>query len=377
MLINETRFPNAGKRVSAQHLTTIKSPAFNVSYPKIRNSHILDEVARQAMEVTWKKARFEEEEIKIFHFKNVYISGECLIFDDQLQIIENVSDISTDTEIEHAVTGIERLLSKGILPHYQSGVVSKRRAASNYGHYLLEMLPMAVVGKVFAQNLDPMYVIHRVSPQMQDVMFRTLRLLEIPFNKLLVLASDEPVHFENLIIVTGLTRHGSYMSPLCVKAVEAMSASIPPGPYQKLFVRRVPGWNSGRSLINQDYISERLAVCGFMVIEPSLMSLEQQVAVFRGAKHIVGVSGAAMTNIVFCQPGTTITMLVPARFPDTFFWFIANHKGLDFTELRAEQKALEGPENFKADFSLSEADIQYIEKISQYDCLITFWNTDT
>ena len=61
----------------------------------------------------------------------------------------------------------------------------------------------------------------------------------------------EPVRFEEVMFFTRLAEHGTYLSPLAVQAVADMAATIPPGGYRKLFVRRVPGWRRGRELVNE------------------------------------------------------------------------------------------------------------------------------
>src|SRR5215469_8503846 len=40
-----------------------------------------------------------------------------------------------------------------------------------------------------------------------------------------------------------------------------------------------------------------------------------------------------MTNIAFCRAGTHITFLRPGTFLDTFFWFIAMHRGLTCVDI--------------------------------------------
>jgi capsular polysaccharide biosynthesis protein len=119
----------------------------------------------------------------------------------------------------------------------------------------------------------------------------------------------EPVRFEEVMFFTGLAKHGTYLSPLAVQAVVDMAATIPPGGYRKLLVRRVPGWRRGRELVNEGDIARRLAARGFHVIEPGSMPLEHQIAAFKGAEHVVGSIGACMANIAFCQPGTNVTLL--------------------------------------------------------------------
>jgi capsular polysaccharide biosynthesis protein len=177
------------------------------------------------------------------------------------------------------------------------------------------------------------------------------------------------MYFENLVVVRGLTVHGTYMSPFSVMSANAMarraieaSADVPTLGHDKLFVKRVPGWRRGRDLHNEEEVARRLSNRGFWPVEPGTLSLDHQIVLFSRAKHVIGVIGAAMTNIAFCQPGTRITMLVPCAFPDTFFWFIAQHRQLDYLEVRCDQVSYEPPDSWVAGFTLREKDIRYLEE---------------
>jgi capsular polysaccharide biosynthesis protein len=97
------------------------------------------------------------------------------------------------------------------------------------------------------------------------------------------------------------------------------------------------------------------------------MSLDQQILLFSNARQVIGVAGAAMTNIAFCKPGTRVTLLYPATFPDAFFWFIAQHKQLDYLEIRGDQTTYEPPESWTAGFTIREKDIAYLEQVRTVD----------
>lgn len=324
--MSDVRWVNAGRRIKVEPTTVTHSPSFQAAYPRLINDQLIDPASRAAMEVSWNKGFFAEREFQIFVVRNVYVVGECLILDQNLQVLENVGDPYTDEEIERAIRDIRMASEAATLPHLDRlTILTKRRAAHNYGHYLIEMLPMAVIGAMCIDEKRPRYLVHRVPPPSQDVVFRSLRLLGIDLNEVLVQGSHEPMHFENLVVVRGLTVHGTYMSPFSVMSANMMVKKVAEtwpntlGPeHHKLFVKRVPGWRRGRDLHNEVEVAERLAKRGFWPIEPGTLSLDQQIALFSRATQVVGVIGAAMTNIAFCQPGTKVTMLVPGTFPDTF-----------------------------------------------------------
>ena len=71
-----------------------------------------------------------------------------------------------------------------------------------------------------------------------------------------------------------------------------------------------------------------------------------------------------MTNIVFCKPGTSVVSLVPANFPDTFFWFIATHRSLDYMEIRGDQHSYDGDNAWIEGFTIREHDIRFLEGLT-------------
>lgn len=57
---------------------------------------------------------------------------------------------------------------------------------------------------------------------------------------------------------------------------------------------------------NQDAFIEHFRKAGFQVVSPESLSFSEQVELFYDADVIVGISGAAFANLVFCRPGTRI-----------------------------------------------------------------------
>ena len=369
--IDRELYPQAGQVVRAEPSGKVRSPSFRRVYPRVRNKELIQPDTLAWMEAEWRKDFFDERAIEVFYLQRVYVIDECLILDQELRVIENASDEYTDEEIARAIEAVQRGERARTLPHYgEPTIVAKRRAAHNYGHYLMEMLPMAVIASRLFNSKDAFYLVHRVPPPSQDVVFRSFRLLNVSLDRLLVQGFGEPMFFEHLLVVRGLTEHGKYMSPLATLAVEKMAGrhfdiatTMPGRSHEKVFVRRVPGWQRGRALLNEDEVAARLEARGYYVTEPGSQTLEQQIMTFRSAQRIVGVCGAAMTNIAFAQRGAQAILLFPAMFPDVFFWFIATHKGLAYSEIRGAQPVPDGPGSWESGFTLSELDIQYLENL--------------
>ena len=342
------------------------SPAFPVKYPVVINQELIADHYLGAMEVSWARGKCPPRPAHVFRLRNVYVIRDGLVFDSDLRFVENASPAAADHDIQGMVRVIAAKIAAGAVERVaEPTVIVRRTAPQNYGHYLLEMFPVAVVAKAVFADLDPAYLVARVNPPMQDVMFRTLRLAGIALDRVRLQDDADPVFFEEALSIQGLTEHGVYMSPASVQAACSIAQPIGAAAHKKIFILRTGPAGMDRPLLNQKEVADRLGARGFTVVDPRNLSVEQQIAIFKGAECVVGVSGAAMTNIVFCQPGTSIVSLVPACFPDTFFWFIATHRKLEFMEIRGDQPDYEGESSWNRGFTVREEDIRFLEGLTK------------
>lgn len=69
-----------------------------------------------------------------------------------------------------------------------------------------------------------------------------------------------------------------------------------------------------RQLINDDALAARLGQIGFERVSLTGMAVRDQIRLFADAATVVSPHGAGLTNVVFCEPGTTVVELMsPAR----------------------------------------------------------------
>jgi len=61
-----------------------------------------------------------------------------------------------------------------------------------------------------------------------------------------------------------------------------------------------------RVMLNEEQLVERLSKVGVEIIAPESLSAREQVETFSTADMVIGPSGAAMFNTVFCRPGTKV-----------------------------------------------------------------------
>ena len=310
----------------------------------------------------WNRDTRPPHAVEVFELPDACLVADGLIFDRDRQLIENVSEPRGDAAVAAALETVRRTERSGAPRHAAPGIVARRRGG---GHILLEILPMALIGMMQADGRDAWFATAQAPPLTTDAMLRAFRLLGIPLARVMISPLQAPLRFDTLIVTRGLIAPDGALSPLALRGADwLMKAATtqgmrPDGRFERLFVARAA--DTGAALRNQSEVAQRLARRGFAVIEPNRLSLEEQMRVFASARHVVGVEGEAMTSIAFCQPGARITVLRPALSPDLVPWFIANHRKLDYEEVRGEQVCRDGPNSWTHGFALDAADIAYLE----------------
>ncbi|NEQ41062.1 MAG: DUF563 domain-containing protein [Okeania sp. SIO3I5] len=92
-----------------------------------------------------------------------------------------------------------------------------------------------------------------------------------------------------------------------------------------------------RRVINEEEIVDLLSQYGFITIELETLSVVEQVRLFANAKVIVSPHGSGLTNIMFCQPGTTVIELVSPNYIRHYYWVISQQLGLKYYYLMGDE----------------------------------------
>jgi len=339
-------------------LHRLTSPAFTMTYPEVWHADRIPPDVLRVVEHRWKRSQFPSGEVTISLVNNVVVASEGLVFTSALDVLRpSIAGYTTDS-IDRSRSAVETGMKTGSIPNIRGTVVlCKKRGARNYGHWIMEMLPKAFLARRACS--DPIsYMIQGTPDPLSSVMRQSLSRINIQQTEL-VEADDAPVHVEQLLMVDGLTSHGSYMSPLVMECIDALSAGIQSEGATHLLVLR--SGQRSRHFIDEAEIFTMATRRGYLLADPASMPFERQIACFKAAKRIVGVMGAAMTNIAFSQPGAEVFCLAPAGMPDTFFWFISGLRGLQFTDVRCEQvPPVRGPAPWETDLLFSSEDRELI-----------------
>ncbi|HEX3841969.1 MAG TPA: glycosyltransferase family 61 protein [Acidimicrobiales bacterium] len=107
-------------------------------------------------------------------------------------------------------------------------------------------------------------------------------------------------------------------------------------PGRCIYVTRGSATNN-RRVTNESALIEMLSARGFDAIDPGQMSVVDQIRAFAEASIIVAPHGAALANLIFASPGSTVIELFPAGALVPDFWKLASGvPGLEYRYLSGQ-----------------------------------------
>ena len=330
----------AGDEGPGSVLVTLSSPGFATTAPVLGGDALIPDAVRDAC-VAWRQRWFEPRDVVIRVARDVFVAAEGLVFDGDGQVLRYSIRQHEPDMLEQAAGAVRRAIAgEAVVRHEMPLVLGKKRGAANYGHWMIEMLPMLHLALSRLADRRIGVLVHDVSePMLGQIMQQTLRRLGVEDRRVRV-SGLEPVFVRELIMVEGMTEHGSYMSPLVRDCHDRLMHGIAGGGVERVFLAR--GAGLGRNFQDEAHMTRLAAERGYTVVSPAGLGLEGQIALMRDARLVAGVMGAAMTNLIYARAGCSAAVFAPASMPDTFFWFIANLCGLRYQEIRCAQS---GPGN--------------------------------
>jgi glycosyl transferase family 61 len=115
--------------------------------------------------------------------------------------------------------------------------------------------------------------------------------------------------------------------------VPPQNDSSPSSP-KRLYIER--GEAPSRRILNETEVIALLRSYGFTAARMDGRSVAEQAKLFWNAETVVGVHGAALTNLLFAKPGTKLIEIFPYEAHEPGMFTVATHGRLQYYHLRGE-----------------------------------------
>lgn len=286
--------------------------------------------------------------VEIIGASNVVIGKDSFIYD----LLANKKETYNITDI-----GLFRVwnspvrLGKKYLPCYQiegekieKGINFVGNFSGNYYHYIYEILvkwylvdkmdippdvPVIVDASarkipqfaellhIFSSGRDVIYVERGELRRVNELYYPSMVNFIPPNLKKMEDLRTEDVVFD-LDSISYLRTH--FLS--CMGETGSIHQNTP----KKFFISRK---NTKWRQYNEDEVIKVVVSKGYEVVYPEMMTVKEQFSLFNNADEIVAASGAAISNIICCRPGTKVLVLVSVRIDGAIFSTIAKTLGID------------------------------------------------
>lgn len=312
-------------------------------------------------------------EIYIAELENMYITSDSSIIKsskDEVLYDPMVGDNRTDVRFSNVVGRINNNLiieeQKNII-NIEEGIFLMGFASYNYYHLTIEILSRLDYADRYDQYRHLPIIVDKIMvkiPQYKELVDKINKYN----HKVIVLE-------EGICAKVGKLIYPSYNTwmPINVKKRETISPKDfiiaksaldnirsninfkDEAHDKKIFLSRKN--LSATRLGNEAAVRDIFVKYGFEVVYTEKMSYEEQINLFHSAGCVVATSGAALTNIIYCQEGTDVVCIIPEEYKFYGYSTIAYMLGLNPVFLNAkvtERTAYTSSDIFELDLDYCE-----------------------
>ena len=251
-----------------------------------------------------------------------------------------------------------------LLKHLNGKVLSLLTGGAgnnNYWHWMYDVLPKLNLCNKY-MNLESVdyFLVPSLEKKFQK---ETLNLLNIPDNKIISsekfrhIKANELIITDHPVVLNGNATQGMKNIPKWINTWlkdTFLKISIKESKKVKIYIDRddkSKTYQSKRFITNEEELKNNLLRKNFIIAKLHNMSFKDQVNLFYNAECIVGLHGAGLTNIVFCEPQTKV-IEIRSLAAGNLFKNLALDIKLNYNSLDVESKEID-----KADFKNQQGSI--------------------
>lgn len=216
-----------------------------------------------------------------------------------------------------------------VTPKIQDGIHLFKEHDQNYFHFCCELMPkLFLLESIAAFPEVPLLV----CDDLDDRLYQMLSFLKSSKRPLLKLKRNVPYYVDRLIYLSDISsvldvynspplpQHTFLPNSVLADMAAKIKLSTAPriGRGRRLFI---PRGSHRRAPLNERDVVDFLIRRDFEVVDINCLSFEAQVQLFSCAEFVIGGTGAALTNILWCNSGTRAIIFYPEHsFNNTTFW---------------------------------------------------------
>ena len=233
------------------------------------------------------------------------------VFGPTVSVVDEGGQLLADVSVEWGRKAEENWAFRRLLlpkPHPVNGrtLVLASTGGDTYFHWITDVLPrlgLARRGGYDPASFDWVLVNGLTHPFQEE----TLEHIGISKNRCLSFNKTELAYEMEEALLPSLPGVPGVVPPETVEFLQSTFPTKKIGAGRKLFIGR--GGAEHRALIQEGKIAAMLRERGFESVKCEKLSVQEQANIFGSAEVVVGAHGAALTNLVFCRPGTPVVEL--------------------------------------------------------------------
>ncbi len=264
------------------------------------------------------------------------------------------SDNRLLAELSPEVWGIENhpifstfRLPKSRLLYGRVAICVTPEAPGNYYHWIVDLLPRVALVKEGAGGFDGFdQILINGSGALYEK--PSLAALGVPSSKVLYVDGQHRFRIPRATIPS-MDHSSKIVAPWKIRVFRKMrdalldiSHSTP----KRIYVSREHA--AVRRVVNETKLAPMLREAGFNLIEIELLPWAGQVRWFSNADVVIAPHGAALANIVFCQPNTLIAEIGTRAGYQKFYWRLASSASLRYRFFAARPRIEPAPGSRRA-----------------------------
>ena len=209
---------------------------------------------------------------------------------------------------------------------------------NNFFHWMFDVLPkLAIVEKHYnLKNIN-----YYLCPDLNKWQLQSLNLIGIKKEQCLSSVKYRHVKVDKIITVS----HPWLRSKHIVKDIENLPLWISKWlkskylknksnkkKFKKIYIDRSDVVSNARKIINENKLKKLLKKNGFLFIKLANLNFQDEIKLFNQAKIIIGLQGAGLTNLVWCNKKTKIIEL-RSKFANKLYENLAKQNRLNYHKI--------------------------------------------